>query len=117
MNATQFVKSLYTSVDRKDLKGLASKLDDNVCFKFSNHDAVNGIEDVLQANESFFSSISSMRHTLNGIWQQDDTLICNGQVHYVRLDGTEHSAEFATVLTMRNEKIVNYLIYADVSEL
>lgn len=117
MNAIQFVKSLYASVDSKDLNGLASKLDDAVRFKFSNHDAVNGIKDVLEANDGFFSSIKSMRHTLNGVWQQDDTLVCNGQVHYVRLDGTEYSAEFATILTVHSEKITNYLIYADVSEL
>ena len=117
MNATQFVKSLYANVDSKNLNGLAGMLDEEVRFKFANHDAVNGMEDTLQANEGFFSSINSMRHSFNGIWQQGDTIICNGQVHYVRLNGSECSAEFATILTIRNEKITNYLIYADVSEL
>jgi len=117
MNADKFVRSLYTSVDNKDIDGLASKLAESVRFKFSNYDAVIGIEDVLQANTDFFSSVKSMRHTLDGTWQQGDTLICNGQVHYVRLDDTEFSVEFATILNVINEKISNYLIYADVSGL
>ncbi len=117
MNADKFVRSLYTSVDNKDIEGLASKLAKSVRFKFSNYEDVNGIEDVLKANEEFFSSITSMRHSLNGVWQQGDTLICNGQVHYVRLDGTDFSIEFATILKVINEKISNYLIYADVSSL
>ena len=117
MNANNFVKDLYASVDNKDVEGLASKLNESVYFKFSNHEAVNGLSNVLEANKGFFASINSMSHTLTGVWQQGDELICNGQVRYVRHDGSHYSAEFATILTVMEDKITHYLIYADVSGL
>ncbi len=115
MNANLFVKSLYECVDNKDLHVLSEKLDEDVYFKFSNFEAVTGMAAVLETNENFFSSIKNMRHEIRNVWSQGDDVICNGKVHYTRLNDSLHTAEFATVLTMKNNKITNYLIYADVS--
>ena len=115
MNANLFVKSLYECVDNKDLHVLSEKLDEDVYFKFSNFEAVIGMDAVLESNEGFFSSIKNMRHEIRNVWSQGDDVICNGEVHYTRLDGSLHSAAFATVLTVKNNKVTNYLIYADVS--
>ena len=117
MNAQLFVKSLYECVDNKDVEGLAEKLNETIFFKFSNLEAVIGLNNVLEANAGFFSSIQSMKHLINDVWQQSDNIICNGQVHYVRHDGSKYSAEFATILKVVDQKISNYLIYADVSGL
>jgi len=117
MNAQLFVKSLYKSVDNKDLNVLSEKLDEAVYFKFSNSEAVTGKAAVLEANNGFFSSIKSMRHEIGKVWSQGGDIICNGEVHYTRLDDSLCSAAFATILTVKNNKITNYLIYADVSSL
>ena len=117
MNAQLFVKSLYECVDNKDLNILSEKMDEAVYFKFANSEAVTGKAAVLEANRGFFASIKSMRHEISNVWLQGSDVICNGKVHYTRLDDSLCSAAFATILTVNNNKITNYLIYADVSSL
>jgi len=58
-----------------------------------------------------------MSHTLKGSWQQGNESICNGPVDYVRIDGSDYSAQFVTILTIREGLITDYRIYADVSGL
>jgi ketosteroid isomerase-like protein len=118
MRAEYFVKDLYkNAVDGKDVDHLSNFLSDDVLFRIGNYDPVRGKGAVLEANRTFFGSITSMAHTIDNIWSQDNSIICNGSVDYVRLDGSAHSAVFATVLKLENEKIADYFVYADLSQL
>lgn len=117
MNDREYATALYRYVDARDCAMLGTLLDDSVHFRFANHPSVNGKPAVLEANQAFFSTIKQMNHELHGVWSQNNHLICNGLVHYLRLDGSEFSATFATILELKDEKIVDYLIYADVADL
>lgn len=115
--SSDFIQDLYQAVDAKDIHALANMLHPNVSFIFSNSEPVIGIDDVKAINEQFFASIQSMSHTFFGTFQDDNHLICDGKVDYVRLDGTRHSAKFATVLRLQDGLIHEYKIYADLSGL
>jgi len=117
MNAKQLIEKLYQSIDAKDLDYLHNILADNVRFRIGRNDAIQGIEAALAANRGFFASIDTMQHRIDQVWSQQGNVICHGQVNYVRLDGSEYSAPFATILKMQGEKIKDYLVYADVSAL
>ncbi|RCK29757.1 nuclear transport factor 2 family protein [Thalassospira lucentensis] len=118
MTAEIDVKDLYrNAVDRKDVRKLATYLSDNVNFRICNHAPVVGKEQVLAANQTFFDSIASMTHQIDGIYADGDTTICNGSVDYLRLDGSGHSAFFSTTLRFENNQIVDYLVFADISGL
>ncbi len=58
-----------------------------------------------------------MTHTFSGIHVNDDTAVREGQVDYVRLNGSAHAAKFATFLSFKQGLIHKYKIFADVSEL
>lgn len=117
LNAQAFIESLYQAVDARSPERLAEFLHPEVNFRFANADAIRGKSAVLEANSGFFSSIEKMSHTIDSVCQQDDQVICNGQVDYIRLDGSAFSAQFATVLRVNSKLITDYLIYADVSGL
>ncbi len=118
MNPQIFIKELYHSaVDTKDLNALSSFLAENVLFRLANFDAVKGREEVLEANKSFFNSIKSMNHVLDDIWSIGTDIICKGSVQYIRLDGSFHTANFSTFLKLEQEKISEYIVYADLSDL
>lgn len=117
LNAQAFVESLYQAVDARSAEQLAAFLHPDVNFRFGNADAIRGKAATLEANRGFFGSIEKMSHTIDGVYQQEDRVICNGQVDYLRLDGSPYSAQFATVLQVSEGLITDYLIYADVSEL
>jgi len=117
MNKTTFIKNLYQVVDNKSVADLSNYLADNVNFRLANFDAVIGKQAVLEANQTFFSSITTMAHRIDNVWQQEEDIICNGRVDYIRLDGSKFSANFSTILKLQSDKIINYLIYADISQL
>ncbi|MBN3495715.1 nuclear transport factor 2 family protein [Vibrio neptunius] len=112
-----FVRTLYNVVDAKDTQALAELLHPDVSFVFSNSDPIKGIENVLAINAQFFTTIHSMTHSFYGIYEDGDDLMCDGQVSYIRLDGTPYKANFATVLRLQDGLIREYKIYADLSEL
>jgi len=115
MNKTTFIKELYKTVDNKNIEKLSDFIADNVHFRIANYDPVIGKEAALESNRSFFSSITSMAHRIDNIWECGDDLICNGNVDYIRLNGSEYSVPFATVLKIKNDKIIEYLVYVDIS--
>jgi len=117
MNYEKLVRELYQHVDNLDLKGLETLLSNNIHFRLGNFDSVNGIKDVLEANKNFFKSIRSMTHKIDKILVQGDEVACNGSVDYIRLDGSDHAITFATILKLDADKIIDYLVYADVSGL
>lgn len=117
MNYVKLVKELYQHVDNLDLNGLETLMARDVNFRLGNFDSVNGVNDVLLANKSFFESIKGMKHTFDKIWVQGSEVICNGSVDYIRLDGSGHSITFATILEFDGQEIVNFLVYADISGL
>ena len=115
--AEQFISDLYTAVDNKDLHYLEAILADNVKFRIGNYPLINDKAAALDANRQFFNSIHSMSHSIDKISHDSNALWCNGSVDYIRLDGSAHSANFATQLTIEQQKIVDYLVYADLSAL
>ena len=115
--ANQLIKDLYNAVDSKDINYLNTVLSDNVNFRIGNYNTITDKVAALSANKQFFDSIGSMSHTIDKVWGVGNDVICKGMVDYVRLDGSEHSAYFSTVLTMDDGKIADYFVYADVSGL
>ncbi|MEZ9232234.1 nuclear transport factor 2 family protein [Vibrio amylolyticus] len=116
-NSMEFVKTLYQIVDSRDAASLSKLLHPDVRFRFSNAEELKGKGPVVAVNQQFFDSIAKMAHTFDGIWQQGEVIICNGEVNYVRKDNSTCSAKFATFLSLKEGLIVDYKIYADVSQL
>ncbi|TQV89749.1 nuclear transport factor 2 family protein [Aliikangiella coralliicola] len=116
-NANQFIADLYKNIDQKNINFLDKTLGENVRFRLGNGEGIVGKDAVLAANAGFFVSITSMHHTITGAWNIGDTIICHGEVNYVRLDGSQYSAYFSTFLVFEGNMITDYLVFADLSEL
>lgn len=115
--AFQLIQNLYRAVDDRDTEILGNYLADDLVFQLGNLDAIEGKEAVLAANKGFFQTIANMIHTIDGIWTQDNNVICAGSVEYTRLDNSKLSIPFSTILTLKDDLISHYQIYADVSSL
>lgn len=117
LNAKNYVEALYQVVDARDVAALANFLHPELTFRFGNAGGITGKEQVLTANKGFFASIDDMSHSIDTVVQQGEQLVCDGQVNYIRQDGSTHSAQFATLLKVEDGLIRDYRIYADLSEL
>ncbi|MDC0657764.1 nuclear transport factor 2 family protein [Leisingera sp. SS27] len=114
---TALIGGLYSAVDAMNAEAVVSFLSDDVTFRLGNFDTITGRKPVEDANAAFFTTIDAMHHTITGIWSSGDTVFCEGSVHYTRKDQSEHEVPFATRLGLRDGKIADYNVYADISGL
>lgn len=117
MSKDSFIKDMYAIVDAQDGARLANMMTDNGIFRFANIPAVEGKEAIAGFLDNFFQSIKAIRHSEIEDWKVDDTRFASGMVTYTRHDDSELSVPFSVILKMKNEKIHEYLIFVDTSEL
>jgi len=117
MESGIWLSDLFSAIDAKDASRFASFLTEDVQFQFGNMMPISGRAAVQAAVESFFQSISSLRHIVHEHWTQGATVICRGTVTYRRLDGKEVSVPFANITKRTAEQMHEYRIFVDVSPL
>jgi ketosteroid isomerase-like protein len=108
---------LFSTVDAGDATGFLRFLTPDAQFRFGNAPAVTGAAAIGAAVAGFFAAIGSSRHHLIAIWHQAASALCEGEVTYLRHDGSAVSFPFANVFEFRGEKIAAYRIYIDNSSL
>jgi len=111
------ITSLYTAVDALDAQGVVDHVTDDVQFQLGNFEQISGRKAVKDSNAAFFATIKAMHHSISGVWSSGDTAICDGTVHYTRLDQSEHEVPFAAHLGIRDGKIADYRVFVDISGL
>ena len=113
----QNIIDLFKAIDAMDTETFASYLTDNVVFAFGNFPPATGNDAVFQAVAGFYSSIRSLTHTIDNIWESGENAIINGNVEYTRHSGTKLKVPFCNVYRYEGMKIADYRIYVDVSQL
>jgi ketosteroid isomerase-like protein len=116
-NMEGWLKNLFEAIDRKDTDGFVSFLTEDACFRFANAPVIRGRKDIANAVGLFFSGIKSIRHRVVNVWKHDYTIICEGEVTYVRQNGSVLTLPFADVFRMQAGLISDYRIYMDISPL
>jgi hypothetical protein len=112
-----FVYDMYAAVDSMKAENLMVFLADNGIFKFANAPAVEGKDNIKLFLDGFYKSIKGIRHDQIEDWQVNGTRFAIGRVTYTRHDDSILQVPFSVVLKMKDEKVKDYLIYVDASEL
>ncbi|KHF24127.1 nuclear transport factor 2 family protein [Solemya velum gill symbiont] len=108
---------LFASIDEKNREKFVMFLTRNCSFRFGNLPVVHGVNAISEFVGGFFDSIASLNHELSEIWPVPGGTVCHGTVSYVRHDKSVLSVPFSTVFKVDGDKISEYLIFADTSEL
>ena len=111
------VLSLFEAIDNFDTKTFASFLDEEASFKFGNMPAVKGKNAIFEFVAGFFQAIKAIGHTNLEVWELEGIRFVNGTVTYTRLDGSTLTVNFANTFKLNGDKIKDYLIFIDNSEL
>lgn len=113
----EFLDALFNAIDSSDADRFADFLAEDALFRFGSAPPVRGRKSIREAVLGFFSSIAGCRHTVRRTWSDADTLACEGEVTYRRLDGSEISLPFADTFERRGKLISGYRIYIDIAPL
>lgn len=117
MSAGRWIADLFACIDSQDAQGFADFLADDCVFRFGNSPPIMGRADVRQAVAGFFGSIKAISHEIKAVIDAGGTIVCHGFVTYIRHDDSTLAVPFADVFALRQGKIAEYLIFADVSRL
>ena len=108
---------LFNGIDAKDHVLFGTFLTDDAQFRFANHPAVVGKENIVNFLEGWFQSIAAIKHSNLSVREGDGFVLTEGTVTYTRHSGSTLSVHFANVFNMVDGKIKDYLIYVDNSTL
>lgn len=117
MNNTNWLEGLFRTIDAKDYEGFVGFLTDDATFKMGNMPPMIGKPTIRQGIEAFFGSIKALSHTGISSWAVDNTVIMKGTVTYTRHNDTQLSVGFCNIFEMDGERIRNYAVFIDSSEL
>lgn len=112
-----WLDNLFAAIDNKDAGGFAAFLTDDASFRYGSAPAVVGKAEVQRTVSDFFSYIQALSHRIVQVWREPGAVICEGEVTYVRQDGSRLAVPFINVLRTRGSLVSDYRIYVDASAL
>jgi ketosteroid isomerase-like protein len=117
MPDNKWMEALFGAIDRSDTEVFCAFLGEDCDFTFGNMPTVHGRSAIAETVGGFFASIAGLSHAIEQSWINDDAVICHGRVTYTRHDGTTLDVPFANILSLDGDRVRNYRIYADTSQL
>lgn len=113
MHDQAWYQALFKSIDSKDTRTFLTFLTEDGLFRYGSNPAAHGSASIGTAVDQFFATIESSQHHLQRTWQDSDSAVCQGEVHYVLLDGRKVELPFCSVFSLRDGRIARYEIYID----
>lgn len=117
MDHVRLLEELFAAIDAMDADRFVQYITPDGMFRFGSAPAEIGHAAIREAVAGFFAAIAGLKHTLHRSLADGDTLVCEGEVTYRRLDSSEITLPFANVFELENGLIANYKIYSDISPL
>lgn len=112
---SDWVQTYYAAVDGMDMETYLSYHTDDVRFRFGNNPATVGKEPVRQGLTQLWSLLTGLKHTMIGVWEQDNIVVVEAEVTYTRKDGKVVVLPSATILRREGDKVTDIRINMDIS--
>ena len=114
---TDRLDGLFAAIDAKDTEAFLGYLTTDATFRFGSAPPVTGHTAIREGVDGFFASIASSKHSLMNVIGNDRILVCEGQVTYSRLNGSDITLPFTNVFEVDGDRIAHYKIYIDIAPL
>ncbi|MEJ2575102.1 MAG: nuclear transport factor 2 family protein [Gammaproteobacteria bacterium] len=111
------VDALFAALDRKDLGTFLSFLAPDCRLRYGSYPVVEGQDAIRDTVSRFLEQIAESRHEIAAEWHCDDAVICHGEVHYTRRDGTAVSIPAAYIMSLDEGMISEYRAFLETSAL
>jgi limonene-1,2-epoxide hydrolase len=110
-------EKLFASIDAMDTESFLGFIHEDATFRFGSSPAVTGHVAIKAAVESFFASFAALKHDLQRLVADGNTVVCEGEVTYTRHDGSTITLPFVNVFETDAGLISLYRVYIDIGPL
>jgi ketosteroid isomerase-like protein len=117
METPRWVDALFRTIDGMDADGFVSYLTEDAKFRYGNLPEVAGRDKIREAAAALFETVQRLEHRLLAVWTHPDSVICQGEVTYLRKDGGRITLPFMNLFMMKDGRIDRYLVYVDAGPL
>jgi limonene-1,2-epoxide hydrolase len=114
---TVLVNEVFKAIDVRDVDRFLTFLDPDARFRFASAPTVTGHDAIAVAVTGFFETIAGLQHELTNIVSSGSMLVCEGDVTYTRLAGSNVTLPFVNIFEFDDGLICDYRIYVDVAPL
>lgn len=111
------IDGLFEAIDAKDTDSFVTYLTEDAVFRFGSQEAVKGRAAIGEYVAGFFSTIKALQHRVTETWEGENSLVCQGEVTYTKLDGKDVTLPFVNVFRLAKDRVRDYLIHIDPSPL
>ena len=108
---------LFAAIDARDTPAFLGFLTEDAEFRFGSAPSSYGHAAIGAGVDGFFGMIGGCRHRALRTWEDGNSAVCQGEVTYTRLDGSNVTLPFVNVFEFRGDKVSRYLIYNDLGPL
>ena len=110
-------KQIIDAIDSGEASVYAKLLTEDSRFRFGNYPMVQGKKAVYEAQTSFYSSVKSLKHEILRTWKDDNSIVVDLLVTYIRHDDTTITLPVLDVFEIKDNKVDATLIYMDINPL
>lgn len=112
---SNWIREFYDQVDASNVDAFADYCAENVVFRLGAFPTIRGLDDVMEAERQFLTTITSHSHRFVNIFTDNDTSVLEAVVTYIRLDGRSVDVPCTTILHRTAEKIDSIRVYLDIT--
>lgn len=116
MDREMWIREMFAALDRESVPGLFPYLHDEVVWRFASYPAGKGKDSFAAGWSAMSGRVKTLEHAVHTVFAEGDAVFCHGDVSYHLRDAPTVTVPFANVFRLLDEKISEYLIYVDASE-
>ncbi|AEY85502.1 hypothetical protein SHJG_0222 [Streptomyces hygroscopicus subsp. jinggangensis 5008] len=113
VTASRWLTDFYSKVDELDADHVAERFHPDAVMQFATDAPHEGREAIRTGLSSFFTILSSMKHTFHRVWQAGDTVLLEATVTYHMRDGRTLPIPVVTIIERRDGPISSLRVFID----
>jgi hypothetical protein len=99
----------------KSLDDYASFFAEDALYRFANHPPIRGRSAIREAAAAFRQRVRGVSHTMQGMWESQNTVVCEMEITYTRLDGKDITVPCCDVFRVHGDQIQEMRVFVDVT--
>lgn len=110
---TDIVKRFLT--ETKSADQFAAFFTADALYCFGNSEPIVGRDRIQESSMHFRQKLKSVSHDIKAIWELGDTVVCEMEAAYTRLDGKVLTLPVLDVFNMKGDQFREMHVYMDIS--